>query len=442
MIKKLLENKLLNLLFIFSPSVLIFIRILRNNPFFQFDDFSHLEFVYTHGYWEMLPIILSKAGIWVGHHIVFGFWLFKAIFDLFGTNIIPFIAVVFLLNLTVTLGLYLLSGEYIKNNLIRALISFFFGFFYLSWISNIHELLGASFLVYGLFTFTKWVKKRDLKYGAWTIVLYVFAIFSKEITFLSFPVMLVLYWYLKNGRLRKSDLKILIPFLIIFILYCLFFASTFLGYFGLSSGYKMTFNLSTLSKNLSYYLEIIMPAISQYYLLAVLVLAGIYLTAIYKKIYLSLIFLAAFFIQILPALFFADRTAPYYAYVPSIFLFLSLGIVADSVKIKNKVMIAALLILIALFVFDIGKIVKYNLYLIVHPWPNRERDQFLSLVSDVKKSEQKNEDMAEFKLEDKSKEIILTHGVEVLKPFLPLKTAETYVYTIDNTNSVLVVAKK
>lgn len=442
MIKKLLENKLLNLLFIFSPAIIIFIRILRNNPFFMFDDFSHLEFVYTHSYLEMLPIILSSAGIWVGHHIIFGFWLFKAVFDLFGTNIIPYITVIFILNLIVTFGLYLLSGEFIKNNLIRALISFFFGFLYLAWISNIHELLGAAFLIFSFYAFTKWAKNKGLKYGLWTIIFYIFAIFSKEISFLSFPIMLILFWDLRKGHVIKSDLKILIPFSLAFLLYSIFFASTFLGYFGLSSGYKMAFNLQTVAKNLTYYLKIIMPGISPYLPFAVLLLAGTYLVALYKKLYLALIFALAFLVQILPALFFTDRVSSYYAFIPAIFLFLSIGIITDKFRVKNILATAVIVILIAVFVFDLGKIVKYNLYLIVHPWPNRDRDQFLSLVSEVKGFEKDERKTTSFQLGDKSREIVMTHSTDVIKPFLSGQKEELYVYTLDSKGADLVVTKK
>jgi hypothetical protein len=451
-IKKLFNRKVFSVLFVSLPAAIIFVRILFNNPFFISDDFAHLEFVSTNSYLGILQIVFSKPGIWVNHHIVFGFWFFKAIYDFFGTNIYPYVTVIFLLNLTSTLGLYFLSGEFIKDNFVRTLISFLFGFLYLSWISNIHELLGAVFVIFSFFTFIRWVRGKRPKYGVWSIVLYILAIFSKEIAFLVLPFLLIAFIYMRKGHIEKNDLKILTPFLSIFILYSLFFASTFLGYFGAASGYKMTFNLATAANSLSYYLKVVIPGINTYFPFAVIFLTAIYLVSVYFKKYWALIFLFGFIIHILPALFFADRVSSYYAYIPAVFLFLSFGIIADFVQkkmydsklggLKGRLITAVILVVIGLCLFNVGEVLKYNLYLVVYPWPNLTRDQYLNLISEVKTFEDRNGKSAEFKLEEESKGLVLTHGADVVKPFLPKREAGLYSYSVDYVKTTLVLTKK
>lgn len=441
-IGKLFNNKFFRILFVSLPAIIIFIRILVNDPFFLSDDFDHLRFVYGSSYFGMLQIVLSRSGFWVGHHMILGFWVFKFIYDLFGTNIYPYVTVTFLLNLASTLTFFVVSGEFIKNNFVRTTVTFLFGFLYLSWISNIHELLGAIFLMLGLYAFMKWIKNRKITYGFLTILFYILGIFTKEITFLLFPFMIMIYLYLRKWHILKKDLKVLAPLALIFGLYSIFYASTFLGYFGQASGYKMGFDPIEIFYNLAFYLKYVLPGIGSFFNLALVMLAALYGYCLYRKDYWPAIFLSGFLIFISPVLLFSDRVSSYYGYIPVIFLFVSFGKIGELFRFIKKPVLAVLVAAVFLYVFLIDKVLMDNCFLIVAPWPNQTRQQFLSLISDVKRFESGGQKTAKFDLNDKSGELIANSGVGVVPPFLDRHAAGLYDYTYDNIHNILIVEKK
>lgn len=441
-LETLFGNKYFRIFFVSLPAIIIFVRILRNDPFFLSDDFDHLNLVFANSYLQILQIVLSKTGIWLNHHIIFGFWLFKVIYDFFGTNIYPYVTIIFLLNLVNVFGLYLLSGEFIKKNYIRTLITFLFGFLYLLWISNIHELLGAGFLMFTFYTFLRWIKTKKGKYGFWSIVLYIFAVFSKEITFLVFPLMILTFIYIKKNRIEKQYLNILIPFFVTFVLYSLFYASTFLGYFDVSTSYKVGFNFTSINNNLFYYLKLFMPGISSIYTAAVIALIAVYLAALYFKEFWGLIFLFGFFVLLIPSLIFLNRVAPYYVYTPAIFLFLSFGKLIELFsRFLKKPILAILVIVLCLYIFSVDKVLKYNIHLIVFPWPNQTREQLLPLVAEIKAFEDGGGKSTQFKLEGDTAGNVFFHGADAVKPFLPKQEADLYSYSINLAENVLIVTK-
>ncbi len=453
-IAALFNNTFFRLSVVAIPPILIFTRILLNDPFFLSDDFAHLNFVYNNSYIEILKIILSKPGIWVNHHIVLGFWLFKLIYNVFGTNIYPYVFAVFLLNLISSIVFYVLSGEFLKNIYIRVGVSFIFGLLYLSWISNIHELTGAIFLMLSFYAFVKWIKSESKKsvFGIWSIVLYIAAIFSKEITFLIFPFMYLIFWRMKRQSIGKKELKILIPFFLIFIAYSAYYASTFAGYFGSNTGYGMGFDVSEIVMNLSYYLATIAPGAKAYLVSVMLIFAGLYFVAAISKNYRPLIFLAGFFLFIFPPLLFTNRISTYYAYIPAIFLLLSLAeltqfmyskLVKSKIKpLMKKTTIGIFTVLVVLGLFSADRKLMDEYFLIFAPWPNPVRQQFLSLIADIKKFEAGNEKSGSFILSEKSKELVSDNGVAVIKPFLDKRLVEKFSYEYKNNRGTISLIRK
>ena len=451
-IEKLFNNKFFRIFFISLPVVIIFIRILRNGPFFLSDDFAHLELAYNSSYLGILKIVLSKPGLWVGHHMILGFWLFKFIYGMFGANIYPYVTVIFLLNLTSVILLYIVSGEFIKNDFVRTFTSFVFGFLYLSWISNIHELLGAIFLMSSFYIFIKWIKNKYAVFGIWSIILYVLAVFSKEITFLLFPIIVLVYMYKQKGRFLKRDLKILIPFCLTFIGYSIFYASTFFGYFGLKSGYRMGFDLNTIFNNILFYFKFILSGIGPYLNPTLILLFLLYIYTLYKKNYWTIMSFLGFFALIFPVLLFSNRVSTYYVYIPAIFLFLSFGCIGDfifhelsRIKIKvfsRRIFVAIIIVLTMLYMFSTNKGLMDNCFLILAPWPNQSRQQFLNLTNEVKNFENGNQESAKFSLDEYSRGIIVENGVDVIRPFLNNRKDILYTYAYDCVNDVLIVNKE
>jgi hypothetical protein len=448
----LFECKILRVLFVLLPAIFIFAQIVRNQPFFFSDDFAYLAFANSTSYLGMLQVALSRPGIWVGHHMILGFWLFKFIFGIFGTNIYPFVTVIFVLNLLSVLSFYVLSGEFIKDNIIKILTSFFFGVLYLSWISNIHELLGAVFMMLSFYSFMKWIKNNWVRYGVLSIIFYILAIFSKEITFLIFPIFIVMYLFTNKNHLKKKDLAILIPFSLTFISYTIFFASTFLGYFSLNTGYKMGFSLTSIFYNLSYYLNFLFSKIALSYLPILALSLVLYIYTIVRKNYFPTIFLLGFLILISPVLFFSNRVSSYYSYIPAIMLFIGFGNVVELVgndftKIKlrriNKVVVSGIIsVSMVLYIFTLNAVVMNSCFLIIAPWPNNSRQQFLNLVLQINNFEKEKEKSATFPISNYIKGVLKEGGVGVLTPFLDKHNYPLYSYNYDEANSVLFVIKK
>ena len=96
--KQLIGMKMIRVLIISILPTFIFLRLFRNDAFFLSDDFAHLAYVSSNSYWEIVKVAVGH-GIWVGHHIIGGFLLFKLIYDLFGVNVNAFNLVVYLFNL-------------------------------------------------------------------------------------------------------------------------------------------------------------------------------------------------------------------------------------------------------------------------------------------------------------------------------------------------------
>lgn len=376
-IKKKLKIPFFQLLIISFPPAVIFLKVLLNDPFFLSDDFAHLDYSYIHSYLEIANQAIFGGGIWVGHRIITGFWLFKIIFDLFGINIFPYITAVFLLNLLIVLLFFKLLKKLKISTNVSLLTTFIFGFMYLTWISNMHELLGAIFVITSILLWLSFLENKKTPIFLGSTFSYILAFLSKEITFLLAPFMILLFMT-KNGRSSKYKGQLLI-LLIIFVMYTLFFASGFISYFGIdkSDGYRMEISLANILKNLQYYLFLLSPY--KYFIFGLTVTT--LLRDLVKKKLEALIYILAFFAFIAPPLLFLDRTSSYYLFLPSIFVFVAFSYVFQDVfnllktKFKKRLYkIAVILVTVLILVlFDTERKLMDICFLIQKPWQNELR---------------------------------------------------------------------
>jgi len=383
---RLIKNKYFKIFLVLIPPTVIFVRLLRNDPFFLSDDFAHLKLASEYSYLQIAHIALTE-GIWVGHRIFLAFWLFKAIFDLFQTNVQAYLLVNFILHIINLIVFYKILEKLKKGTFVSILVSFILGTFYLTWISNIHELLGGTFLLLGLYCWLKYLKKE---LGIWfSITFYLLAIFSKEITFLMVPSLLLVsvYYHFNIKKLKTGEIsKGLAPLIVLFITHLLVYARGFLSYSDLpqDGGYKIVFSLSLLTQNFTTYFSMLIPIINNSFirlLLFVLIFVGL---DVWKKKPLTTPFLASSFLFLIPPSLFANRISNYYTYLPSFFLFMGIAVFfweCSRFKIlSNRLFVTVFLIVTLFYVFPTNKIFMDNCFLIQFPWKKTYSEAFYSIT--------------------------------------------------------------
>jgi hypothetical protein len=397
---KYIDKPLIPYLIILIIPTIVFLKILRNDPFFLSDDFAHLALFSQNSYVDIAKAAFLGPGIWVGHRIVLAFWLLKIIFDLWGTNIFSYTIVVYLLNSLNVVLFFLVSKEILKNKIIALLISVAFGSFYLVWISNVHELLAGSLVLLTALFWFRWLFKGGRKWFSLALTTYVLAFMTKEITFLLAPALIIITVFSKKFFPRFQLIKsfrslLLVTF--IFVLYLIFYARGFLGYFGIKQGigYNMSLNPEIFLGNLNYYSSFLFPFLAHkpFYILTFFVLFPL-LDVIKKRILLTP-FILSYLILLTPPLLFSARVSGYYSYIPSIFGLLAFGLLLQEIWIfvgvflkektgQMKQIIACMLILLVfIFGFGINRLFLDNCFLIQSPWKKTYKEAFYSLVSRI-----------------------------------------------------------
>lgn len=326
-IVKLLKKEWVRIVVILIPSTVILIRLLRNDPFFLSDDFAHLRLVSRYSYLEIAKMAFSGGGIWVGHRIIGAFWVFKMIFDLFGPKPELFLLVIFGFHVTNVILFYLLARKISKDSLFSVLTAFVVGTFYMTWMSNIHEVMAATFLLASTYLFMNWLSGK--KYLFLSFAFYLLAILTKEITFF-LPLALILlaiYYHFNISPIKITGIiKRLLPFFVVFLIYLLTYAKGFAGYSNepsSESSYRIVFSLSPTPKHLLYYLTFNFPVIKFSYF-GLLIFPAFLLFDLWKKKPVILPFLVSYFIFLGPPLLFENRHSYYYTYIATFFLFLGL----------------------------------------------------------------------------------------------------------------------
>lgn len=396
---KLLKNKYFQLILIIALPSIIFVRILRNDPFFLSDDFAHLQLVYENSYLDIAGQALRSGGIWVNHRIIFAFWLFKGIYEVFGTNVISYLSVMYLIQIVNVFLFFLVLKKIIKKHFLVVLIAIIYSSFYLTWISNIHEVLAGTFVLLALFSWINFLESRKWKFYWLVIVFYLLGLFTKEITFLLGPA-LVLFTIFYNNYVRKINLRKIASsmflILIIFLFYFQFFASSFLAYTQIAEdgGYKIRFSSSIFIDNLTNYTNMLLPIVGNSSTRLFLITLSAIAFDIRRRKLVAIPLFLSYLLLIAPPSFFSARSSNYYVYIPSVFFYLFLFSVFyeiylilkkyyDGRGIGAKILKVYSIIGILVGIFGVNKIIMDNCFLIQFPWQKPQKAVFLSLVDKI-----------------------------------------------------------
>ncbi len=445
-IAKVIKNKYFQLLIILIPAIIVFVRILRNDPFFLSDDFAHLSLVLQKSYRDIARMAFSENGIWVGHRIITGFWLFKLLFDIFGAEPIVFYSTNFIFHSLNVFILFLLLKQFDKKFVFPVLMSFIFSSFYLTWISNLRDLVAGSFVLLATLFWTYWVKSDRQKYYFGFLAFYLIAIVSKEISFLLAPALIIITLF--NNLIKvKSYRRVIIsffPLLLIFAFYSLTYALGFSSYLDIGNkGYGMSFDLAVIVKNLIYYLSYIFRPLN-FNSSALLIFFSLFVIFdLLKKKFVTTPFLISFTMFLAPALLFVDRNAPYYVYIPSMFLFIALSLMfkevyEDLIRLFRKTAIKktftiyySLFILIGLF--GMNTFFLDDCFLIQFPWKNQKKILLSKLTNrlDIIMEEGRlgNGDRIPLLAEENTEEMKFIINANVLQLFMQAKGAEDYAFS-------------
>jgi hypothetical protein len=392
-LSKRLKNKGLFLFIIsITPAILYLIRLLLNDYFLS-DDFDHFVLVSKYSYLEIFIKGITANGIWAFHRLFTSFWLFKLIYSIFKTNYYAFAIVNFCLHV---LNLYLLTlilKKIFKNIYVTSILVFIMSFHYLTWISNIHELLA------GFFFLSTFYLTFNSKFKVLPIITYILGIYSKEIVFI-FPLCYVLFLVFYNNYVKKIDLRKLTlglkPFFVIFLLYLVVFIKDFYKFtnFTTGSGYNLIFKLNTLFSHLSFYLTDRIPFILGIFGFLVFTLI-VLLYDIVKKKFIIIPLYISFIALIFPVLLLSKNTS-YYSYIPSFFLIIIIGVFLNKFEKMSTLLSLVFASLLLVFVFKTNIKLQENCFLIQFPRIHPRRQA----VEDILKGKENNSDEAKWFLEN------------------------------------------
>jgi len=392
-LNKKFKNKGLPLFFIsVTPAIFYLIKLLLNDYFLS-DDFEHFVLISKYSYWEIFLRGISANGIWAFHRLFTSFWLFKLIYSIFKTNYYAFATVNFILHIGNLYLLTLILKKVFKNMYVTSILVFISSFHYLTWISNIHELLA------GLLFLSTFYLMFNTKHRILPIITYIFGIYSKEIVFI-FPLCYTMFLIFYNNYVKKVNLKKLIldlkPFFIIFFLYLIVFVKDFYKFsnFATGSGYDLIFKLNTVFIHLAFYLGDRIPLFSGIFGLIIFVLLITFYDLSKKKLILTSLYVS-FLALIFPVLFLSKNTS-YYSYIPSFFLIIIIGVFLN--KFKNKPVLLSLLLtsLLLVFVFKTNIKMQENCFLIQFPRIHSRRQA----VEDIVNGKENNSGEAKWFLEN------------------------------------------
>ena len=454
---KLMKNKYIKLcVFVFIPT-LILIRLLRNDPFFISDDFDHLNLAYKYGYLDIITKVIGTAGIWVNNRIIIGFWIFEAIYNLFGPKTEVYLLAMYAFQVINVFLFYLITKRFVKSRLILIFTTVVISSFFLTWISNIHEVVGATFILLSALFFLRWLSHQSSV--SYSLTFYILAILTKEIAFM-LPLVLVLlaaYHHFNISRLSLGKLsRSMLPFFGIFITYLLTYAYSFRVYFIVPAvdSYKMGLSIPGIIHNLLYYLTYNFPIIDYsawgISFIALLLLYDV----VIKKIRVSP-FVFSYLIFLFPVLLFVDRHTFYYAYIPTFFLFMGLSILlADlhnllvrSLAGKSRLYLwtfnVYLMLLLTVGVFRLDKLLLDNTFLIQFPRSRHIKEVILSVAAKAEECYRLAPDDCSLKLSDEDYEKIKFPVVSrSIYVFLSPELSRQVIISLDPGKKALIVEKR
>ncbi len=461
-LKSILKTRLGRLSLIILPCLVIFIRLTRNDFFFQSDDFAHFRIVADYSFWQIFLKTMTE-GYWGFHHIFIGLWIFKLVFMFFGVNFWAYSYTILIFHLINIILFYLILTKINHRDFFNVLTAFIFSTFYIRWISGVYELAYATFVLLSLYFWLRFLMVSEKKYWILSLMSFFPALFAYEkAAFL--PLALFLFSIFYHSYLSKINLKkifiTLIPFFLIGGLHLLVYGRTYLLFLNLAAtnGYKVTLSFSVFLNNNLIYLTQLIPFI-EYSIpkLLIFVLIIICFDLWKKKLLLIPLFLC-FILLISYASFLDHKIAPYYAYTPSIFLYILLFVlfseiyqaISPAFKKNRKIIFKAVnvyfVLVIALGIFRLDKFFLDNCFLTQFPWPNPHHVALNSITAKINKlfSQGQISDGQKIKLEEKevTHEMTYFFGADALYLFLDNKEAKNFSFQYDATSSALIVKKR
>jgi hypothetical protein len=283
---------------IIAVSTLIFLGslhllfALRIDNFFSVDDFSVLSYVRDHNLLETVKNFLLEGDLF-GFRKLIGYLYFETLFELFGVKAIYYNIGNFIVHTLNLLLVYLVAKKISGNRFASLVSSVLFNKIYLSYFSNIHELLVVLFSLLTIYLYFN-KKKAGL-----SLLFFVLALFTKEIAFIIPFVLVAISFY------KKLSLKRLKNYFLVLAIYGLYQLSFIVSgkVLPTNESYKISYNLVDLTSGLLYYL----PPVT----IAVL----IFLPLISKK-YKSYLLLVFVVLALIPAVMLTNRREMYYLYLP------------------------------------------------------------------------------------------------------------------------------
>lgn len=340
---------------------------MRNNWFFTLDDFGALEYVTKFSWWELMWRGVTVGDPWRFNKFL-GYWVFKLFVILFGIKVGWWMIGIFLVNLVNLLLLFGIVVKLTNSRLWGLVAALILDKFYLGWFSNLHELTGGFWVLVGIWG---WMNLISVEKGKWfvvSVVSYVFAIMSKEMT-VTMPV----FWGVlavamnKKKKMRKNLFKVFWPAL--FVVWAYVVRGQYLVDRKEDFVYLMKFSGRTFWQSLKFYSGNLFGGLGIY---GWIVLGGLGLRN--KKLLLILI---AFFAGIFPAMWFPNRQEQYYLYVPVIYLAVYVALAGNSLGRQSQIPVAILIIVL----FGGKNILpKWSKEVYV----NHQKNEVLEIVDEVK----------------------------------------------------------
>lgn len=386
-------------LVVLLPPTVIFLRLLLNDYFLS-DDFDHFKVVSKFSFIELFIKGLTTNEVWAFHRLFFAFWVFKLIFMLFGTNYYAFLTFNFLLHLVNLFLFERLLSRIGGERFIKILVLFLFGFYYLGWVSNIHELLAMFFFLITFNFGLKLVLDKKVSYKKTISIMaltYFLGVSSKEVVFL-LPYSLILFLlfyhnYVKKINLRKSFYKLL-PIFAISLVYLLYFAVNFSAFseYEAASGYKSVLTIQNFLDHVSFFLSERIPILTNVSNLSIWFMVGVILYDYFRKKLLLTPLYVSFLIILTPAAVLTKYVA-YYSYIPSIFLYTLVFVVLFEIykRIRQTLdkgfvqdaVLSSISSFVIVFVFSINLVLQENCFLLQYPRDHARKVAIQRVVTTV-----------------------------------------------------------
>jgi hypothetical protein len=340
-------------LFLASSALVVYVNrwAVHGSMFFFGDEFGNLGRIYWHSYAEIFNVLPQ----WVYNDRPVGFLLIRALYDVFGFNFLPQIAIMILLHFVNFLLVFLVARKLFESDLYALIAATLFGAnastITSAWyLGTVFDVICTGFLLGSLLAYL---------YGSWwrclvSPLLFFFALRSKEFAVV-FPLLLVLLeWRAQAFRVDRNSLGIVLrrtaPHLLVLGIVLAVYASWLREYLAITATqtnypYLVSLAPDDMLRALNYYVAVVgytdgvSPASTRqiYWLLVpALVLIGL----AFRRFWV-LFGVTGFIALLLPVLVLPRQATEFYVYGPSVFLSIGVAdlirLVADTVKTRLNI---------------------------------------------------------------------------------------------------------